>query len=521
MKTCSNRCIRLITLGIILLIMLGSTGFTLWKVYAFDQKGVLSEEKLTYTEKNGYREIVINEAFKSGKDILYVAQPNFIHFEGYKRDAQGNEVTLEPVWQFIYPFFDVSNFDQEDVYVLRIKGVVSASPVRMVGSTDFYALQGWLLTYMLFSIGIVFALFLLNVSFALILKDRNFKVYAIFLAFSQLYMFTSSGLSRLSIGLRGYGFMVFGFATLWMVLYFLRHYLAMSERLPCMDTISKYTMYGVALGIPMTLLSVVMHAEQFIHLNYIVLSILGGWVSFFTFVVLWRYLRKDYRLTPYFLTGSALQALTAIILIFALLEWFLKSPVYQISYMAAASINSLFFTLGMIEQLKDVREQGHIFYNLAITDKLTNAYNRYFFETQVHAFIRKNNHHGGLGVLVLVDIDYFKRVNDTYGHHVGDQVLQNLVILLQQQIRRTDQLFRWGGEEFVIFMEDVSIEQAIERCERIRERIASHDFPIVGNMTASFGVAAYKANESQEDWFKRCDEALYIAKETRNRVFTS
>ena len=95
MKTCSNRCIRLITLGIILLIMLGSTGFTLWKVYAFDQKGVLSEEKLTYTEKNGYREIVINEAFKSGKDILYVAQPNFIHFEGYKRDAQGNEVTLE------------------------------------------------------------------------------------------------------------------------------------------------------------------------------------------------------------------------------------------------------------------------------------------------------------------------------------------------------------------------------------------------------------------------------------------
>lgn len=518
MKACSNRCIRLITLGIILLIMLGSTGFNLWKVYALDQKGLLTEDKITQTERKGLKELIIKDAFGTGREILYVAQPNFMVFEGFRRNPQGVETQLEPNWQFIYPFFDVSNFEQGDICVLRIKGVVSATPVRMIGNTDFYMLQGWLLTFMLFSIGIVFALFLLNVSFALILKDRNFTVYAVFLAFSQLYMFTSTGLSRLAMGLNGYGFMVFGFFTLWMVLYFLRHYLSMSDRLPCMDKISKYTMIFISLGIPTTLISVFLNMENFIYLNYLYLSVLGGWVSFVTFVVLWRYLRKDYRLTPYFLTGSALQALTAMMMIFALLEWYIKSPVFQIAYIAAASINSLFFTLGMIEQLKDVREQKSIFYNLAIKDKLTNAYNRYYFETQVHAFIRDNTSSGNLGVLVLVDIDHFKRVNDTYGHPIGDQVLQNIVMLLKQQIRRTDQLFRWGGEEFVIFMEGVSREQAIASCERIRESVERHVFPTVGHITASFGVAEYKTNDSQEDWFKRCDDALYNAKVKRNCV---
>jgi len=524
--------------------MLCSSGFTLYKVYTYDQKGILRASQVTYTQAaidsettnktqptnktqtairqdNTYHEIQVKDTFEPGRDILYVAQPNFLALQGYRLHNNGQIKSIEPFWRFIYPYFDISAFDQSDTFVLKLNSVVSVTPIRILSSEDFFSLQGWLITYKLFSIGIVFALFLLNVAFALILKDKSFTIYAVFLACSQLYMFTSSGLSRLAVNLSGYSFMAFGFGTLWMVLYFLKHYLSMNERLPIMARISKFTMIIVALGVPFSLVSAAFNWAIGLSVNYMALSILGAWVSFFTFAVLWRYLRKDFHLTPYFLTGSALQAITVLFMIFSLYEWWLKSPIFQIAYMAAASINCVFFTLGMIEQLKDVREQGAVFYNLAITDRLTKAYNRFYFETQIHEFMSGYSSFGGNAVLVLLDIDHFKRINDTYGHHVGDQVLQNLVQLLQRHLRRSDRLFRWGGEEFVILMEGITQDQAIESCERLRKVVADHQFPTAQKVTVSAGVAAFMGHESLDEWFKQCDAALYSAKASgRNCVHT-
>src|SRR5690606_17021248 len=116
--------------------------------------------------------------------------------------------------------------------------------------------------------------------------------------------------------------------------------------------------------------------------------------------------------------------------------------------------------------------------------------------------------------LILIDIDYFKRINDRRGHDAGDRVLQAVSALIQQRVRTTDYEGRWGGEEFVVILPDTRKEFALAVAEKIRlviyDTIFESENPL--NVTASFGVAQREANEDFATTFKRVDNALYAAK---------
>ena len=121
----------------------------------------------------------------------------------------------------------------------------------------------------------------------------------------------------------------------------------------------------------------------------------------------------------------------------------------------------------------------------------------------------------------MLDIDHFKSVNDTYGHDVGDAVLVKFSEIISQTIRENDVVGRWGGEEFLLICPETYIKQSSELAELLRTRIENSDFPIVGRKTASFGVAAYKEEESITELLKQADNALYQAKENgRNQVIS-
>jgi len=121
--------------------------------------------------------------------------------------------------------------------------------------------------------------------------------------------------------------------------------------------------------------------------------------------------------------------------------------------------------------------------------------------------------------VIMMDIDHFKLVNDSHGHHVGDEVLQAMAQILRERTRDADALARLGGEEFVIVCRHSKIQAAVETAERIRAAIASHHFPGVGQATASFGVAACCEGDTTEHLLERADAALYRAKNGgRNRV---
>ena len=121
--------------------------------------------------------------------------------------------------------------------------------------------------------------------------------------------------------------------------------------------------------------------------------------------------------------------------------------------------------------------------------------------------------------MILFDIDHFKQINDVYGHNVGDGVLRFFAQLIKNNIRSSDIVARWGGEEFVLLVPIANQDLAISLADKTRELIESTLFPTVGKVTASLGVTLFKADDDTDALIKRADEALYKAKrEGRNRV---
>jgi diguanylate cyclase (GGDEF)-like protein/hemerythrin-like metal-binding protein len=154
----------------------------------------------------------------------------------------------------------------------------------------------------------------------------------------------------------------------------------------------------------------------------------------------------------------------------------------------------------------------------ATTDKLTGAWNRRYLDQAIETEIARSRRHGQPLSAVLVDIDHFKRVNDTQGHAAGDAVLVAMVVRLRAHKRATDLLTRWGGEEFLILMPGTGQGEAASAAERLRAAVQARKF-IVGPLTVSAGVAELAAAEDSAAFFARLDRLLYEAKRGgRNRV---
>jgi diguanylate cyclase (GGDEF)-like protein len=154
---------------------------------------------------------------------------------------------------------------------------------------------------------------------------------------------------------------------------------------------------------------------------------------------------------------------------------------------------------------------------LATTDALTGVFNRRKFNELIRVEIERVNRYGKPLSFVILDIDLFKRVNDTLGHEAGDHVLVLLAALIDGCIRNVDSLARWGGEEFVILLPQVDLRGAVELAERVRDAVGGRR-PTLG-VTISCGVAEYQPPETADSLFARADRALYRAKDLgRDRV---
>ena len=153
-------------------------------------------------------------------------------------------------------------------------------------------------------------------------------------------------------------------------------------------------------------------------------------------------------------------------------------------------------------------------------DALTGAYNRRAFRTMIDRALQQRDRHGETFVLAIIDIDYFKRVNDTYGHQKGDEVLQAVGKHLQKHIRQSDALIRYGGEEFVICFHDINLDQAKVIMEKIRHSIEMLDLLEKSNITISGGISALRSDDIGSSLMRRADKALYAAKASgRNAIF--
>jgi len=156
---------------------------------------------------------------------------------------------------------------------------------------------------------------------------------------------------------------------------------------------------------------------------------------------------------------------------------------------------------------------------LSVTDSLTGISNRRMFESMINKEIARAKRYGHALSIVIIDIDYFKRLNDKFGHKVGDKVLQKLSLFIKNKLRGNDCFSRWGGEEFAIILPETDFEQSIEVCQKLRQCVNQIEFEDDLFISCSFGTTEYKLDESMDAIFLRADKALYRAKELgRNRV---
>ncbi|VAW90929.1 diguanylate cyclase (GGDEF domain) with PAS/PAC sensor [hydrothermal vent metagenome] len=176
-------------------------------------------------------------------------------------------------------------------------------------------------------------------------------------------------------------------------------------------------------------------------------------------------------------------------------------------------------------QQKELRQMSDKFLKLAITDDLTNLYNRRYFEEHLEKEISLTHRHGDTVSIIIIDIDFFKAINDAHGHSHGDDVLREIAMVLKKRIRKTDIVCRVGGEEFVVICKRADKNTAIEIAEMLRKTIQDLVIPIAHKtvrLTVSSGIATLTADNFKNDADKLyhfADSALYYSKENgRNAV---
>lgn len=170
--------------------------------------------------------------------------------------------------------------------------------------------------------------------------------------------------------------------------------------------------------------------------------------------------------------------------------------------------------LSLVQQLSQKNEELESLY---VTDKLTGLYNRHKLDKELvreEGMFARYNHTFGA---IIIDIDDFKVVNDTYGHLVGDQVLIDIANILKENVRKSDIVGRWGGEEFLIIVPRTNKEELLEISSKLKDYISNYDYKLSKQLTASFGLALYTDNTAT--LIKNADDALYQAKsEGKNKI---
>jgi diguanylate cyclase (GGDEF)-like protein len=199
-----------------------------------------------------------------------------------------------------------------------------------------------------------------------------------------------------------------------------------------------------------------------------------------------------------------------------------KVKVFQELYQQRKVIEKFYSNLEQIvdERTAELKEANETISRLAATDELTELFNRRYFNERLAAGISAARRHDYPLSMIMIDLDHFKVVNDTFGHNEGDKVLRAFADLLREMIRVEDVAARWGGEEFIIILPHTSSDAAAALAERIRIAFEQQSGCVTQiSLSASFGVVHLHDTDDAEALIRRADDALYQAKhEGRNMV---
>ena len=199
------------------------------------------------------------------------------------------------------------------------------------------------------------------------------------------------------------------------------------------------------------------------------------------------------------------------------------SSLGRITSLISISGPALKQNLTMLRLLIDLFNSQQLLLDNSNHDTLTGLLNRHSFEQRLTSVVdqyqRRGNENTTRYCFAILDIDFFKKVNDGFGHLYGDEVLILFANIMETTFRHDDMLFRYGGEEFAVLLRDIDLDTALLVLNRFREAVASYDFPQVGTITVSIGVCEIIPGTSRRDIIGHADQALYYSKSHgRNQV---
>lgn len=169
--------------------------------------------------------------------------------------------------------------------------------------------------------------------------------------------------------------------------------------------------------------------------------------------------------------------------------------------------------IDIMEKMRNLIEAHLKLLHLSCHDPLTGLYNRTFFNMKILEEMNRADRYGRPITMLIMDIDNFKVVNDTFGHLKGDEFLREIALITTSSLRSSDIVFRYGGDEFIVLMPETSISKAVKAAEKLQQNIENSKHLTSVIITASIGAAERIWGESLEDWLKRADNALYRTKE--------
>lgn len=376
--------------------------------------------------------------------------------------------------------------------------------------------------------GLALAMIICNLSFFFFLKDKTFLWYVLYVFFTSLYLSVANGLSIRYVlfidvpGLIHLDLISLGLMNL-IAAQFTRSFLMTRENILWIDRL----LIGY-----MALTFLLLLATLFVDIYSILpfFSLMGALSPLVTVVPAVLLLMRGFTPARFFLLGWFLFVVG--ILVFSLSYdnripaniWFFHGMQIGSAFEIICFSLALGHRVNVLRKEKEALVVSHRYYKKAsMIDGLTGIFNRRYYEEKICLEVAAANRENYSLCLLVMDVDDFKRFNDTYGHHRGDQVLRQLGDILGSMARKQDASCRYGGEEFVLILPRTEGEQAYKIAERLRMEFNRQDFCVEENYvvqeSVSIGVAILKPKENPDTFFTRADNALYQAKEQgKNRT---
>lgn len=410
-----------------------------------------------------------------------------------------------------------SDFDPSRNVYIYLENPEEGMKINFSDNNDFFRIQNFEIVFISVVLGFVLAFTLINLVLYASTGDSIYVWHAVYVFAMMVTMYLNSGMRFFLAGKKISSFLmnIIEMTTVMLSMNFTYRYLTFAKKSKIMEQVYTFISFFFIL------ISVIMviSLNQSTYIAFELLIMLAYFIIIMSALIF--YYKYDH-VSIYYLCGTLILEFGLMINGASRLGWVDSSVMIRIFYYTAIGLEGLLFTMGIIETVKTQKQVHEELEDRVVTDVLTGLKNRYYCDVHV-----KNEFFGSEATdriisMLIIDIDHFKNVNDTYGHDIGDKILSEVSEILASSVRSTDVVMRWGGEEFAILLPEVRLFDAITIANKINRKVQANTFSTVNRLTVSIGVAQKQKGESFESLYKRADTALYSAKEHgRNTVISS